>query len=40
MKALFVIKKAFFGGALFLMNMDKEELSQTINVDKAKKYYT
>ena len=35
----FVVKKAFSGGALLLMNMDDEELSSPVNYDIVKWYY-
>ena len=36
----FVVKKAFFGGALVLANMDDEELPSPVNSDAVKRYYT
>ena len=35
----YVVKKAFFGGALILTTMDDEELSHPVNSDAVKKYY-
>ena len=35
----FVVKKAFSGGALLLMNMDDEELPLPMNSDIVKRYY-
>ena len=35
----FVVKKAFLGGALLLMNMDDEELPLPMNSDIVKRYY-
>ena len=35
----FVVKKAFSGGALILIEMDGNELSSPINSDVVKKYY-
>ena len=35
----FVVKKAFSGGALLLMNMDDEELPSPMNSDIVKLYY-
>jgi len=35
----FVVKRAFFGGALVLTNMDVEELPSTVNSDVVKRYY-
>ena len=36
----FMVKKTFSGGALFLMNMDDEELPSSVNFDIVKRYYT
>jgi len=35
----FVVKRAFFGGALVLTNMDGEELPSPVNSDVVKRYY-
>ena len=35
----FIVKRAFFGGALVLTNMDGEELSSPMNSDVVKRYY-
>ena len=35
----FVVKRAFFGGALVLANMDDEELPSPVNSDIVKRYY-
>ena len=35
----FVVKSAFFGGALVLANMDDEELPSPVNSDVVKRYY-
>ena len=35
----YVVKKAFLGGALILIEMDGEEFSSPINADIVKKYY-
>jgi len=35
----FIMKKAFSGGALLLMNMDVEELPLPMNSDIVKRYY-
>ena len=35
----FVVKKAFSGGGLLLMNMDDEQLSSLVNSDVVKRYY-
>ena len=35
----FTVKKAFFGGALVLANMDDEELPSPVSVDVVKRYY-
>ena len=35
----FIIKKAFFRGALVLANMDGEELPSPVNSDVVKQYY-
>ena len=35
----FVVKKAFLGGALLLMNMDDEEMPSPVNFDIVKRYY-
>ena len=35
----FIVKKAFFGGALVLTNMDGEELPLPVNSDVVKRYY-
>ena len=35
----FIIKKAFFGGALVLTNMDDKELPSPVNADVIKRYY-
>jgi len=34
-----MVKKAFPGGALLLMNMDDEELPLPVNSDVVKQYY-
>ena len=38
-KGPFVVKKAFSGGALLLMNMDDEELPSPVNSNILKRYY-
>ena len=38
-QSLYVVKKAFSGGALILIEMDGNELSSPINSDAVKKYY-
>ena len=38
-KGPFVVKKAFFRGALVLANMDDEELPSPVNSDVVKQYY-
>jgi len=38
-EGLYVVKKAFFGGALILARMDGEELLLLINSDVVKKFY-
>ena len=38
-EGLYVVKKAFSGGALILTKMDGKEFSNPINVDIVKKYY-
>ena len=35
----FMVKKAFLGGAVLLMNMDDEELPSLVNSDVVKRYY-
>ena len=35
----FVVKRAFFGGALILTHMDGEELPVPVNFDVVKRYY-
>ena len=35
----FVVKKAFSGGALVLINMDNKELPSPVNSDVIKRYY-
>lgn len=35
----FVVRRAFFGGALVLANMDGEELPSPVNSDVVKRYY-
>ena len=35
----FDVKRAFFGGALVLTNMDGEELPSLVNSDVVKRYY-
>ena len=35
----YVVKKAFLGGALILIEMDGKEFSSAINADIIKKYY-
>ena len=35
----FVVKMAFFGGALILTNMDGEQLPSPMNSDVVKRYY-
>ena len=35
----FILKKAFLGGALSLMNMNDEELPSPMNSDVVKRYY-
>ena len=35
----FIVKKAFFGRALVLSNMDGEELPSPMNSDVVKRYY-
>ena len=35
----YVVKKAFSGGALILIEMDGNDLPNPINVDAVKKYY-
>ena len=35
----YVVKKAFSGGALILVEMDGKEFSSPINADIVKKYY-
>ena len=35
----FVVKKAFSGGALLLMNTDDEELPSPVNSNVVKQYY-
>ena len=35
----YVVKKAFLGGALILIEMDGEEFPNPINADIVKKYY-
>ena len=36
---LYVVKKAFLGGALTLAKMDEKKISSPINADIVKKYY-
>jgi len=38
-EGLYVVKKAFSGGALILTNMDGDELPLPVNSDTVKKYY-
>jgi len=38
-EASFIVKKAFSGGALLLMNMDDKKLSSPVNSDIVKRYY-
>ncbi|XP_073263054.1 uncharacterized protein [Populus alba] len=38
-EGLYVVKKAFSGGALILTGMDGEDLSRPVNSDSIKKYY-
>ena len=35
----FIVKNAFYGGALVLANMDDEEFPSPMNVDVVKRYY-
>ena len=35
-----MVKRAFSRGILILVNVDREELTNPINSDKVKKYYT
>ena len=35
----YIVKKAFSGGALILMEMDGKEFSSPVNADIVKKYY-
>ena len=39
MKASYVVKKAFSGGALILEIMDGEEFPHPLNVDVVKNYF-
>ena len=38
-QGLYVVKKAFSGGILILIEMDGDELPSSINFDTVKKYY-
>ena len=38
-EGLYVVKRAFSGGALILITMDGEEFSHPVNVDVVKKYF-
>jgi hypothetical protein len=38
-EGLYLVKKAFSGGALFLSRMDGEDLVRPVNADSIKKYY-
>jgi hypothetical protein len=38
-EGLYVLKKAFSGGALQLSRMDGEDLVRHVNPDSVKKYY-
>jgi len=38
-EGLFFVKRAFFGGALVLTNMDGEELPSPVKSDVVKRYY-
>ena len=35
----FIVKNAFYGGALVLANMDDEELPSPVNTNVVKRYY-
>ena len=37
-EGIYVVKRAFSGGALILITMDGEELTRPVNVDVVKKY--
>jgi hypothetical protein len=38
-EGLYMVKKAFLGGALLLSRMDGEDLVRPVNSDSVKKYY-
>jgi hypothetical protein len=38
-ESLYIIKKAFFRGALLLTRMDEDNLPRLVNFDFVKKYY-
>jgi hypothetical protein len=35
----YVVKKAFYGGAMILVTMDDDELPRPVNADAVKKYF-